>query len=326
MKNMKDLKIEFTGGYRQVSKHLTLEHSANFAVIVDVLVYIHNENSDKLVNINGNWAVRASNAFLSRQTGLGLSTIKVNIDKIEKIGLVTVITKGQGNTRHYVINIKNINAYITALKPKFKLWYDKSIVSSKKDKARSVEADNIRLKKSQAAFAKTIAEIEFITGESKVGLVENRPTQIAKTRQPNMPKPTVADTAKKRAEETTTKKKNGVVQSSSNKTQVSRDPTTEKKLMESAIKETSDANWDRLEQAYNSLRDLPSQGRFLTSHQDKLNFYSLSEERQEYVIKSVVVLKNYNSTASRPALYIDEALKPRPKRINEPYKILNVCL
>jgi hypothetical protein len=37
------------------------------------------------------------------------------------------------------------------LKPKFEQWYNKSIVSSKKDKARS--ADNIKLKKSQADFA-----------------------------------------------------------------------------------------------------------------------------------------------------------------------------
>jgi hypothetical protein len=326
MKNMKDLKIEFTGGYRQVSKHLTLEHSANFAVIVDVLVYIHNENSDKLVNINGNWAVRASNAFLSRHTGLGLSTIKVNIDKIEKIGLVTVITKGQGNTRHYVINIKNINAYITALRPKFKLWYDKSIVSSKKDTARSVEADNIRLKKSQAAFAKTIAEIEFITGESKVGLVENRPTQIAKTVQPNRLKPTVAVTAKKRTKDTTTKKKGVVVKSSSHKNIAQIDTSTEKHLAEPAIKETSETNWDRLEQAYNVLPDIPNQGRFHASNQDKQKFYFLSEEKQEYVIKSVVAMKGCNVTASRPASYIDEAMKPKPKRILEPNKMLHICL
>lgn len=211
MKNMKNLTIKFTGGYRQVSKHLTREHGANFAIIVDALVYIHNADSDKLVNINGNWAVRASNAFLSRHTGLGLSIIKANIDKIERTGLVAVITKGQGNTRHYVINIENINTYITALKPKFEKWYEKSIMSSKKDKARSVEADNNKLKKSKADFAKTLAKIKVITGESKVGLVENRPTQTATTRQPNTLKPTVAETAKKTAKETTTKKKNVVV-------------------------------------------------------------------------------------------------------------------
>lgn len=326
MKDMKNLKIEFTGGYRQVSKHLTLEHSANFAVIVDVLVYIYNENSDQLVNINGNWAVRASNAFLSRHTGLGLSTIKANIDKIEKIGLVTVITKGQGNTRHYVINIKNINAYITALKPKFKRWYDKSIVSSKKDKARSVEADNVKLKKSQAAFAQTIAEIEVITRESKVGLVENRPTQKAIKDQANRPKPTVAERAKEKEKETTTKKKSVVVKSSSHKNIAQAGPSTEKHLAEPAIKETSDTNWDRLEQAYNGLPDIPNQGRFFTSNQDKLKFCSLPEEKQEYVIKSVVAMKDCNVTASRPATYIDEAIKPKPKRILEPNKRLNVCI
>jgi hypothetical protein len=326
MNNMKNLKIEYKGGFRQVSKYLTREHGANFAVILDSLVYIHNENIDKLVTISKKSAVKISNGFLSRQTGLGLSTIKANIENAESLGLVTVVTKGQGNTRHYVINIENINTYIAALKPKFEQWYDKSIASSKKDKARSVEADNNELKKSQAAFAKTMAKLKVTTVESEVGLVENRPTQTAITRQPNRPKPTVADTAKERATETTTKKKGVVVKNFSIKTPVPIDPTAEKKLMESAIKETSDANWDRLEHAYNSLRDLPSQGRFLTSRHDKLNFYSLSEERQEYVIKSVAVLKNYNSTASRPSLYIDEALKSRPKRINEPYKILNVCL
>jgi hypothetical protein len=40
-------------------------------------------------------------------------------------------------------------------------------VSSKKDKARSVE-DNIKLKKSQADFAKTLAKLEVIT-ENKLG-------------------------------------------------------------------------------------------------------------------------------------------------------------
>jgi hypothetical protein len=63
------------------------------------------------------------------------------------------------------------------LKPKFEQWYNKSIVSSKKDKARSVEADNIKLKKSQADFAKTLAKLEVITENQK--LVENRPTQTA---------------------------------------------------------------------------------------------------------------------------------------------------
>lgn len=323
---MKNLKIEFTGGYRQVSKHLTREHSANFAIIIDALVYIHNENIDKLVTISKMSAVKVSNGFLSRQTGLGLSTIKANIEKAESLGLVTVITKGQGNTRHYVINIKNINTYITALKPKFEQWYDKSIVSSKKDKARSVEADNVKLKKSQAAFAQTIAEIEVITRESEVGLVENRPTQTAITRQPNRPKPTVADTAKERAKETTTKRKSVVVKGSSHHNLSQVDPSTENNLMEPAIKETSDTNWDRLENAYSNLPALINQGRFIVSGQDKLNFYSLTIAMQEYVVKSVVVMKGCRTTASRPAAYIDEAMKPSQKRIQEPYKMLNIAI
>ena len=48
--------------------------------------------------------------------------------------------------------------------------------------------------------------------------------------------------------------------------------------------------------------------------------------KQEYVIKSVVVMTNSNATASRPATYIEEAMKPRPKRISEPGKILNRCI
>jgi hypothetical protein len=55
------------------------------------------------------------------------------------------------------------------LKPKFEQWYNKSIVSSKKDKARSVEADNIKLKKSQADFAKTLARSDYWRIRSWVG-------------------------------------------------------------------------------------------------------------------------------------------------------------
>jgi hypothetical protein len=82
------------------------------------------------------------------------------------------------------------------LKPKFEQWYNKSIVSSKKDKARSVEADNIKLKKSQADFAKTLAKLEVITENQKLGwLKTDQPKHY--NPQPNRPKPTVADTAKK---------------------------------------------------------------------------------------------------------------------------------
>jgi hypothetical protein len=37
----------------------------------------------------------------------------------------------------------------SSIEAKFEQWYNKSIVSSKKDKARSVEADNIKLKKNR---------------------------------------------------------------------------------------------------------------------------------------------------------------------------------
>lgn len=211
MKNMKKLEIVYEGGYRQVSKYLTLEHDANFSLIIDAIINVHNMNLTKLVTIGRHRAVKVSNGFLSRQTGLGISIIKTNVKKIEEIGLITAIKKGQGNTRHYVINVENINSYIAALQPKFEQWFEKSLEASKKDKARSVEADDNKLKKSLEIFAKTIAKLATYKGESKIGLVENRPTQIAKTRQPNRPKPAVADKAKERAKETTTKKKNVVV-------------------------------------------------------------------------------------------------------------------
>jgi hypothetical protein len=47
---MKNLKIEHKG-FSQVSKYLILEHSANFATIIDALVYI-TQNIVKLVTIS----------------------------------------------------------------------------------------------------------------------------------------------------------------------------------------------------------------------------------------------------------------------------------
>jgi hypothetical protein len=76
--------------------------------------------------------------------------------------------QGTRNTRHYVINIENIILTHSSIEAKFEQWYNKSIVSSKKDKARSVE-DNIKLKKSQADFAKTLAKLEVITENQKLG-------------------------------------------------------------------------------------------------------------------------------------------------------------
>ncbi|CAM3978300.1 hypothetical protein [Flavobacterium weaverense] len=416
---MESLKIEFTGGYRQASKYLTREHSANFAVIVDALVYIHNENKDKLVIINGSRAVRASNAYLSRHTGLGLSIIKSNIDKIVRTGLVTVITRGQGNTRHYVINIENINTYITALKPKFERWFEKSIDSSKKDKARSVKADNVKLKKSLEDFTKTMAELKLTTVESEVGLVENRLTKSVKTDQPNRLKYTVEEREEERAEETTTKKKDVVVtvfnqrdskgaftifkgydkpvyeeeykEYTKNFTKkqfekildaaqegayedmdvdlddlnftneftykkdekmcskfyykdeimghtynsILRAKRTNEQMKkkeyettnEPASPDISNNNWKILKNAYSELPDIPKQGRFLPSKQDESNFSNLSEYRQGWVIEQVVNMKKANTTASRPANYIEEAMKEKLNlRYNPDKSRLNVAL
>lgn len=323
---MNELKIEYVGGYRQVSKYLILQHDANFAVIIDSLVNIHNMNITKLVEIGGELSVKISNGFLSRHTGLGISIIKANVKKIEDLGLITAIKKGQGNTRHYTVNIENINTYIAALQPKFDQWYKKSLESSKKDKARSDHDDLAKLKKSQKNFDEAIASITSTNEKSIIGLVENRPTKPFKTDQPNRVKPTVVETTIETTIETTTGKKNVVVKRSTTKTPTLQNQFTGKKLTEPANKETSDTNWNRLEQAYNSLPTIPSQGRFFTSAQDKLNFFALSVAMQEYVIKSVVAMKDCNTTASRPATYINEAMKPKPKRIYEPNKRLNVCL
>ena len=323
---MNKLEIKYTGGFRMVSKYLTREHDANFALILDAIVYIYNENLDTLLKIGNKRCVKISNDFLSRQTGLTLNVIKRNAERIEEIGIVTAIKKGQGNTRHYTVNIENINTYIAALQPKFDQWYKKSLESSKKDKARSDHDDLAKLKKSQKNFDEAIASITSTNEKSIIGLVENRPTIPFKTDQPNRVKPTVVETTIETTIETTTGKKNVVVKRSTTKTPTLQNQFTGKKLTEPANKETSDTNWNRLEQAYNSLPTIPSQGRFFPSAQDKLNFFALSVAMQEYVIKSVVAMKDCNTTASRPATYINEAMKPKPKRIYEPNKRLNVCL
>lgn len=202
---MKKLEIVYEGGYRQVSKYLTLEHDANFSLIIDAIINVYNMNLTKLVTIGRHRAVKVSNGFLSRQTGLGISIIKTNVKKIEELGLITAIKKGQGNTRHYVINVENINSYIAALQPKFEQWFEKSLEASKKDKARSVEADDNKLKKGQQNFENTIAKLATFTKESKIGLVENRPTQTVETDQPNRLKATVADIAKETTKNITKK-------------------------------------------------------------------------------------------------------------------------
>jgi hypothetical protein len=82
-------------------------------------------------------------------------------------------------------------------------------------------------------------------------LVENRPTQTTLTCQPNRPKPTVADTAKKEQKKNNNKEKSVVVKGSSHKTLAQVDPSR-RTFNEPAIK-TSDTNWDRLENAYKRL-------------------------------------------------------------------------
>lgn len=169
---MNELKIEYVGGFRQVSKYLILQHDANFAVIIDALVNIHNMNITKLVKIGGKLSVKISNGFLSRHTGLGISIIKANVKKIEGLGLITAIKKGQGNTRHYVIHKDQIDIYIEVLGDKFQQWFEKSLKASKKDKARSEQDDLAKLKKSQKNFDEAIASITSTTEKSIIGLVE----------------------------------------------------------------------------------------------------------------------------------------------------------
>jgi hypothetical protein len=208
---MKELKIKYKGGYSQVSKYLIREHDANFAVVVDALVNIYNMNIDKLVKIGGESSVKISNGFLSRNTGLGIYIIKANIEKIERIGLVTAVKKGKGNTRHYVIHIDRINTYDVGLKDKFKQWFDDSLESSKKDTARSKEADKIKFTESKNNFERTLATLSSLTEKPTIRLVENQPTKTLKTDQPNSAKPTVVNINKEITIKTTTNRNNVVV-------------------------------------------------------------------------------------------------------------------
>lgn len=206
---MSELKIEYIGGYRQTSKHLTRKHSANFSVIVDALVYIYNENLDKLIEVKGDSAVKISNGYLSRATGLSMDVVKSNVKKIEELGLVAVVKKGQGNTRHYVIHIDHIDKYIKVLEGEFEEWFGKSLKASKKDKSRSDKADEIKLEKSIEAFEETLAGIKSKSVKPIKRLVDIPPTQQSKTHQPKRVKPTVAErTEGNKVKETTTRTNN----------------------------------------------------------------------------------------------------------------------
>ena len=202
---MTKLKIEFSGGFNQVSKPLAREHDTNFATIVDALVNIYNMNIDNLVKKNGESSVRISNDFLSRNTGLGLYIVKSNIKKVEDVGLVTVIKKGKGNTRHYLIHIERINSYIKVLEVKFQQWFNNSLESSKKDKARSKEADKIKIATSLKNFEENMKMITTSTEKSPSKLVDNQPTKKINKNQPNSTKPTVVNITKEITIKTTTK-------------------------------------------------------------------------------------------------------------------------
>ena len=69
-----------------------------------------------------------------------------------------------------------------------------------------------------------------------------------------------------------------------------------------------------------------NQGKFFPSKKDKQNFYSLSEYRQEYVIESVSKMKHAATTASRPAIYIEEAMKDKVGEVYDPHARLSVAL
>ncbi len=309
---MSKLKIDYKGGYRQVSKYLIREHDANFAVIIDAIVSIHNMNSDKLCNISGESAAMISNGFLSRNTGLGIYIVKANVKKIEGLGLMTAIKKGQGNTKHYVIHIDRINKYIEGLAPKFKQWFENSLKLSKKDIGRSENADLEKFKTSDENFATAMAELTDSAENSNSQLVGNKPTQSSKTTQPNAVKPTVEEKIKETNIETTTDETSVVVDNLIHKSEAKKERKAKRNYettREPASSKISAANWKRLENAYNDLPLINNQGRFYVTNEDNKGFFSLSEYKQDLVIESVKYKIDATTTASRPSTYIELASK-----------------
>lgn len=193
---MNKLRIDYShGGFRKASKYLTWKHNANFSILLDAIIYIYNENLDKLIDISDTKGVKISNGFLSRNTGLSTDIIKRQVKLIENTGLITAIKKGQGNTRHYTIHIDNINMYLEVLENEFKIWFEDSFKNSKTDMDRSKKADEIKLQKSMKSFRSIIAKSISNSGKAPIGLVQNPPTQISKTSKPNNVKPTVVETS-----------------------------------------------------------------------------------------------------------------------------------
>ncbi|MEL4457373.1 hypothetical protein [Lutimonas vermicola] len=423
---MKELEIEFEGGFRRASKFLTRKHGANFAILIDGLIYIYNQNLDKLVQTNDDqYSVKVSNGFLSRATGLGPDIVKRQMIKIEKIGLVTATKKGQGNTKHYTIHVEDINIYIKALESEFKIWFEQSLNYGKKEMSRSIEADKIKEEKRSRNFKATIDNLQKNNVKELNGLVQNQPTKLVKTNFPKKATPTVEERTEERKQdriiETTTDPKNKIKNIVVNKVFSSEDDKgtytilrdfNEKKVYQEeyeyfvkrftdeeletkleelrnqiteidlnhiifdsdeiggicedsfleditsddimmhiydeicgltrtfkrkqererkntkkpASKEISMSNWNKLKTKYNDLPSLKNQGKFFTSQKDQEDFYNLSEYRQEYVIESVSKMRDAATTASRPAIYIEEAMKDKLGEVYDPHARLSVAL
>lgn len=428
---MKELKIEYQGGFRIASKFLTFKHGANFAILLDGLIYIYNQNLTKLVKTNEDtFSVKVSNGFLSRATGLGRDIVKRQMNNIEKIGLVTAIKKGQGNTRHYIIHIEDIDTYVKALKIEFNKWFKESLNYGKREISRSKEADKIKDEERKANLKSIIDNIKKDSVKDLNRSVQNQPTEPVKTNLPNNGLPTVVErtneTKQDRPIETTTEAKFNATNQFLNlifsledgkgaytilgkfnekkvyqkeyedfihefteekleaeieifRNQIStsglgsykivinenNDIYEEKIENDDALEETSvteimmhiydeiddlkrkfkrkhekerknsknpasrdvsTSNWNKLEKTYHNLHPMKNQGKFYTSIKDKEDFYSLSEYRQEYVIESVSKMKEAATTASRPAIYIEEAMKDKLGEVYDPHARLSVAL
>lgn len=429
---MKELEIEFEGGFRRASKFLTRKHGANFAILIDGLIYIYNQNLDKLVKTNDDqYSVKVSNGFLSRATGLGPDIVKRQMIKIEKTGLVTATKKGQGYTKHYTIHVEDINIYIKALESEFKIWFEQSLNYGKKEMSRSKEADKRKeeQKKEELRIKNFKAVIDNLHKNSVKdlnGSVQNQPTKQVKTNLPNKVIPTVVETKKDSAldrtiETTTTDTDYKITNVVVNKVfsfkddkgaftilgefdkqkvylvdykdyiKMFTDDELETKLEEfrnqitdldlnditlntdedceiseerivgdissddimmhiydeiddleyrykrkqererkntkkPAPKEISLSNWNKLKMTYKDLPQLKNQGKFFTSQKDREDFYNLSEYRQEYVLKSVSKKKDASTTASRPSIYIEEAMKEKLGHIYNPNTRLSIAL
>jgi hypothetical protein len=95
---------------------------------------------------------------------------------------------------------------------------------------------------------------------------------------------------------------------------------------EAASQEISEINWKKFKQAYDALPNIKNQGKFYTPKEDLINFNTLSKHRQEYVISKVTAMKKSNKTASRPAIYIEEAMLDKLPTIKNTNERINVMI